>query len=334
MIKILKILAGIVLLAGGIFFLGPRPKFELVDPVMPELNLMLSEVEDFVINKDLNRTYLKENNQSRLIWADSMRQTEWSLVYLHGFSASPMEGHPTHEAIAKRFGMNLYIPLIHGHGLENRDSFAELTPSDMINSAKEALAVGKILGKKVLLMSCSTGGTYSIYLASHHPDLVDAMVMYSPNIQLYNPSARLLTGPWGKELGYQIGGQHRVIYEDESDVKGKYTTRTYRIEGVIALQALLNQTMKSEIFEQVKTPYFLGCYYESEEEQDFVVSVDAMRDFYEKSATPEAMKAFMPFPNTKNHVITSNIHSEDYQSVIEETAVYLTNVLGLAPKDP
>ena len=98
---------------------------------------------------------------------------------------------------AKRYGCNLYLPRLAGHGIDDDDSFSDLRPEDLIASAKEAIAIGQLLGEKLILMSCSTGSTLSIYLSAENPEIVDAQFMFAPNIALHDPSAKLMTGPWG-----------------------------------------------------------------------------------------------------------------------------------------
>ena len=121
-------------------------------------------------------------------------------MYLHGFSASPMEGDPLHRELAERYGANLYLPLLSGHGLDNPESFKDLMPRDLIMSARRAITIGTALGKKVILMSCSTGSTVGTYVASYNPDLIHAHLMYSPNIDLKDKKSRLIVNPWGLQM--------------------------------------------------------------------------------------------------------------------------------------
>jgi pimeloyl-ACP methyl ester carboxylesterase len=319
----------IILVPVYIYRTGPVTEFEQVTPTIDSLAIPLDELDIWVANKENAIRHLKPNNQARIVWADSIRRTEWAIVYLHGFSASQQEGNPVHESIASKFGMNLYLSRLAGHGIDDEDSFAELTPSQLINSAKEAVAIGQLIGEKVILMSCSTGGTYSIYLAAHHPQLIDALVMYSPNISLYDPNAQLLSGPWGLEIGTALLGERLRYEENIGTPKEQYTTSIYRIEGLVALQATLDQTMKIDYFQQIKQPTFVGYYFKNDEEQDKVVSVKAMQEFVQSIATDKDHVREVPFPEAGDHVICSALHSSDYQGVIKETELFLREVLNI-----
>ena len=296
------------------FYFGPKPNYSDFDGKIEPLELNLLALDEAIARKDSEIANLKPNNESRLIWADSIRKTPYAVVYLHGFSASPMEGYPTHQSFAKRYGCNIYIPRLADHGLEDKESFLNLEPKDLIDSAKEAIAVGKLIGEKIILMSCSTGSTLSIYLAAQNPDDIEAMIMYSPNIDLANNTSELVTLPWGKQIIRSIIGKYRKTHHAPDSEAAKYTTNVYRTEGIICLKALIEETMTRENFNKIICPYFLGYYYKNEKEKDHIVSVDAMLKFDSQSSTPKDLKRLVSFPNTGTHVIPSGIHSKNIGS--------------------
>lgn len=310
---------------------GPQPKYDGFDAEIEPLEMSLEDLDKKIKNKDAAVLNLKPNNESRLFWADSIRKTEYAVVYLHGFSASPMEGDPTHRNFAKRYGFNLYVPRLAGHGLDDTESFLNLQPKDLIESAKEAIAVGKLIGEKVILMSCSTGSTLSIYLAAEHPDEFESLIMYSPNIDLKSATSELLTLPWGLNVARMVTGKYWYAYRSPDSEAAKYTTNIYRTEGLISLKTLIEETMTAENFKKINIPYFLGYYFKNENEKDPVVSVDDMLWFDRSTSTPADKKRLVPFPNVKTHVIPSGIHSKDLAAVQSATYQFAEEVLGLIP---
>ena len=332
--KILRyLLISIVLLAVtafAVYKLGPKPEFEKVTASMPSFNLPIEQLPQKLEEEESLVKNLKPNNESRIIWADSIRKTPYVMVYLHGFSASPMEGDPVHRELAKKFGCNLYLPRLKGHGLDDPESFKDLTPTNYLNSAKKALAYAQLLGDSILLMSCSTGGTLSIYLAANNPGLVHSLIMYSPNIEVFDPNLKLATGPWGPQIMETVlGSKYRVISSNEGKEEEKYWTGTYRIEGLVALQALLDQTMTEETFSKIDIPYFVGYWYKNEEEQDHTVSVEAIKEFDQMTHTPDSKKQMVNFPEAGAHVMTSSLVGKDVPHVIEETSKFLQDILGM-----
>ena len=312
-----------------VYLLGPVPDYPEIDPIISELDIPLNKLQDSIASLESRVANLKPDNEAKIVWADTARKTEWAIVYLPGFSASEHEGYPVHRQVAEHFGMNLYLARIDGHGIDDPEAFVNLSPSSLINSAKFAIAVGQLIGENVIVMSCSTGGTYSIYLAAHNPDLIDAQVLYSPNIEIFDPNVKLLGGPWGLQLGRAIIGDYQVIKQSIGTPKEQYWTTVYRMEGLVALQHLLEDTMTEEVFQKVTQPTFMGYYYKNEDEQDKVVSVAAMKRFAQQVGTAEADFRQMPFPETGNHVISSDLQSSDYQSVRDESIRFLEEVIGL-----
>lgn len=311
------------------YFLGPKPDFKPISLSQQAFVMPIGQLDNYLLKKESTIEKIKPENESRIIWADSVRKTKYAIVYLHGFSAGPMEADPVHFELAKRYGCNLYLPRLAGHGINDTMSFLTLQPDDLIDDAKEALDVGKIIGENVILMSCSTGGTLSIYLGANYSDDIAAMLMYSPNVEIYDPSSKLLTGPWGPEIGKMVMGDYNSFVPPPGGEK--YWTTKYRIEGVVALQQLLDWTMTEQVFKKVKVPYFLGYYYKSDEISDHIVSIPAMKNFHKLSSTPAGKKEIMAFPDVGNHVMVSEIQADDYTQVQEETYRYLEEVLGMEP---
>ncbi len=312
-----------------IFLLGPRPNYPQYDGRIASSAIPLEDLEEHLKIEMSKIEGLKSNNDSYIQWADSVRKTPYAVVFLHGFSASPKEGEPIANDFAKRYGCNLYMPLLAGHGIDDRLSFSNLTPKDLIESAKEAIAIGQLLGEKVIVASSSTGGTLSLYLAALNPASIDAMLLYSPNIDLYDPTSMLMTMPWGTQLAKSALGETRKIPGFEGEITN-YWTSEYAVEGLVCLKYLIQETMTPEILTQVKQPFFLGYYYKNEEEQDKTVSVKAMENFYKIAQTPADKKTKYAFPNGK-HVLTSSYQTENLDKVAEKTYEFAEKVLGLKP---
>lgn len=328
----LLIIIPVVIAAG--YLVGPMVDIDEPDASVPEIDLTGEELENYVSRKEEKVKDLKEDNQARIIWYnDSLKEkTEYAVVYLHGFSASQGEGSPVHINFARKYGCNLYLTRLHEHGIHSGDALLDMTPQKLMSSAAEAVAIGQQLGEKVILMSTSTGGTLSLYLAAHNP-WIHSLVLYSPNIRINNPATFLLTTPWGIQLGQLITGGEYVINEPESEADSLYWSNTYRLEAVAYLQALLEKTMNEETYRKVTQPVFLAYYYKSEEEQDPTVRVDAMLEMFDELGTPADRKVKQAFPEAGEHVIASEYKSKDWKGVQEATWRFAEEVLGLQAVD-
>lgn len=330
--KIKKFFLFLIMSLLVLFLIGPKVEKPSVDGfVAPvEQTISLSELELQINEAEAHIEYLKPDNESRILWAnaDSLYKTEYVLLYLHGFSASPKEGHPINHDFGKHYGMNTYIPRLYGHGLDSPANLLDMTPDKLINSAKEALTVARQLGDKVIIMSTSTGGTLSLFLAAENPDIF-AQILFAPNIQIKDNSSKILTFPWGLNLGKMIAGE-TLVYDDEPEVQ-KYWQSSYRIEGVVYLQSLVENTMTLSTFEKVNQPLFLGYYYKNDEENDPTVKVSSMREMFEQVSTPTELKREHAFPNVGVHPFASGIKSKNIDAVRDETYKFAEEILKLKP---
>jgi pimeloyl-ACP methyl ester carboxylesterase len=170
--KFFKWLGLIVLLLIVIYFLGPQPSSPKYDKELPQIPFAPDQLEKYVGDHEALHK-IKPDNEARIIWFNdsSKTKTEYAVVYLHGFSASQEEGDPVHTNFAKTFGCNLYLSRLAEHGLDTTDAMVNLTADKLWNSAKEAFAIGKQLGKKVILIGTSTGGTLALKLAAEYPEI-------------------------------------------------------------------------------------------------------------------------------------------------------------------
>ena len=328
--KILKWFFIFCVLLAILYLLGPKVKFDSIENSPITLSIPLTELDNYLTSSEERVSDIKLNNEAKIIWARGTKsKTEYAVVYLHGFSASREEGAPLHTDFAKRYGANLYLPRLRDHGRKTKDTFKNMTPQELLDSAREAVAIGKLLGEKVILMSCSTGGTYSIILSINDP-AIHSMLMYSPNIDLYDPTSNLITMPWGKQLlNVVMDGAYNSIKYDS--LPKQYWNDTYHTDGIIAMKYLIEETMTTENFEQIDIPFYMGYYYEDEEHQDHVVSVKRMLDFYDASSTPDHLKRKETLNEAKRHVMTSHVMSDHVDSVAKKLYDYSENILGLIP---
>ena len=325
--KTLKFFWGFLLLVTLFILMGPSVDAPKIEKPLPALSLSITDLPDWLAKKNDSFPNIKEDNESKIIFADSIpTKTAYSIVYLHGFSGSAEDGAPVHEELAKALGANLYLPRLYDHGLESEEGLSSYTGEKSLDSAREALAVGQLLGDKVILMGTSTGCTLALALAAFHPDIA-AMVLYAPNIRIAHPLDFVATLPWGLQIIRQVEGSHYHQMEAPSDDKKKYWTTKYRLEAVVQMQKLLETAMIPSLFNQITVPVFSGFYYKNEAEQDPVVSVAAMRTMFQELGTPEIYKEEMAFPNAGAHEIASHLVTENHEEVKEATLTFLNRIL-------
>jgi pimeloyl-ACP methyl ester carboxylesterase len=326
--KRLLVIVGLVLAVVVVGYLaGPSAHHELIKNEDITLDPDLVRLEQSIAESERNAN-LRPDNEARIIWADNTQQvkTPYSLIYIPGFTASWAEGDPVHRQLAKAFGCNLYLARTAGHGVNSPDALKDMTPASYAASAERALAIGKALGEKVIIIGTSAGGMLSLYLAARHPE-IHGLILYSPCIATANPALQLVTKPWGKQMMDRIfSGEHVSVNWHASD-RARYWLQTYHTNGLITLQTMLDEFMTSEQFQKVKQPVFMGYYYKDESNQDNVVSVPAMLAMYDQLGTAVDQKQKVAFPKAGAHVIASHFTSDDVNSVYQATKTFMEQVL-------
>lgn len=296
---------GFLCLLAGAYLLGPRFSKPDYKGFRANREYTIANVEQLLSQNEAT-VGVRPDNEARIVWAnDSTREkTPLVILYLHGFSASWYEGYPTHINLAKALHANLFLSRLHAHGLNHPDAFASMYPDSLYFSALEALAMARVLGDKVIVMGTSTGGTLALKMAADYPELVHAVVLLSPNIEINNPAAHLLQGPWGLQIARATGGGGKYRQLGPAiQIEHDYWYRKYRWEAVVFLQQLIQTTMKQSTFQNVTQALFLGYYYRDEEHQDQVVKVSAMLEMFRELSTPDSLKVAVAFPNANQHVI-------------------------------
>ena len=318
-----------------LYFLGPAPASPNYNKDMPPVPAQADSLVDFIRhNESLHK--LKPDNQARIIWAnDSLKQkTAYAIVYLHGYTASQGEGDPIHLNIAREYGCNLYLSRLAEHGIDTVEALINFTVDKYWESAKQALAIGKQLGKKVILMGTSAGGALALRLAAEYPGDVDALVLLSPCVAIKDPSAWVLNKRWGVNIAHLILHSDYVDAKDTLPSEKQYWDTHVRTESAAQLQEFLATSMNQKTFEQIKQPTELLYFYKNEIEQDSTVSVPAMLRMYDELGTPVALKRKQAMPNTGSHVICSSIRSHDIKGVQEEIEKFLSGTLGMKTAQP
>jgi hypothetical protein len=152
------------------------------------------------------------------------------------------------------------------------------------------------------------------------------LVLYGPNIEVFDPKAKLLSKPWGLQIARLVKGGKYHYMGKPSEEKLTYWTAKTRLEATTQMQKFLDVKMQSSTFKKVKSPVFLAYYYKNDSLQDKIVSVPAMLKMFDQLGTPEALKRKQAFPEAGDHVLTSYITTDNYDEVTEATLDFLNTI--------
>jgi len=236
--KIVTIAAIVIALAAIAFLLGPRVKVDTTvrfDPA--EIG---ADPEAYLARREAAVKYIRPGHQKEIVWANpaTKAKTPLAIVYIHGFSASKWEVRPLPDRVAAALGANLFYTRLTGHGQDGA-AMAEGSVNAWINDYAEAMAIGRAIGDKVVVIGTSTGASLATWAASQ-PALakdVATIVAISPNYGLQAAGSDLLTLPWGGVLAQLVIGKERS-FEPQNAANGKYWTTKYPTSAVLPLAAL------------------------------------------------------------------------------------------------
>jgi pimeloyl-ACP methyl ester carboxylesterase len=312
------------------YMAGPHPSRPAYSLDLPLIADNPATIEHDILS-DESHHHLKSDNEARIVWSDdsTKEETDYCIVYLHGFSASQKEGDPIHRNIAAEFGCNLYLSRLAEHGIDTSEQLVNLTADKYWESAKKAMAIGRKLGKKLILMGTSTGASLALQLAADFPKDVAALILLSPNISINDPFAWILNDPWGLQVARFVKHGKYMVADDDRPLYRKYWNKPYRLEAAVALEEYLETAMIRENFRDVKQPVLLLYYYKDKIHQDSVVKVSAMLEMFDELGTPADQKRKLALPNTGDHVIGSPIKSRDVAGVQKEIESFLIDVLAV-----
>jgi esterase/lipase len=238
-VRLMLIFMALVLAIATLYLVGPRPLADTAITFNPAS--IPDNIDAWLAKSEATYADIRPNNQKQIVWADpaTRAKTRYSLVYLHGFSASPGEVRPLPDLVAKALGANLYFTRFTGHGRSN-DAMGEATVQDWANDLAEAIAIGERIGEHVILMSTSTGGsiaTWGLADTALSKNVV-ASIFISPNYAVQGTGASLLNGPWALQLAELLIGKTRQ-FEPVNDLQKQYWTYEYPTRALIPMAAFV-----------------------------------------------------------------------------------------------
>lgn len=230
----------------ALVILGPRAGVEegAVAPVV-----IPGDVEAYLHAREEGVPGLREGEGKTVIWADpeGRSSTGLAVVYLHGFSADRHELSPVPERVADSLGANLFLTRLTGHG-QDGPALGAATAADWLQDAEEALTVGRRLGRRMVLMGTSTGGTLAVWAASQERwrGTVAALILVSPNFGPRDPFAGILLWPWGGLLASLAEGPERCFTPLNPGQEHHWTT-CYPTRALLPMMALVERVRSSDL---------------------------------------------------------------------------------------
>lgn len=199
---------------------------------------------------------LRPGCEKRIQWAAKEdRQTPYSVVYIHGFSASSGELSPLPQILAKALRANLFFTRLAGHGQDGA-AFGTSTYDAWMADTVEAFDIGQAIGERVIIVACSTGCTLTS-LALAQGQKAAGVVFVSPNFGLRSAVGQfVLDLPFVKHYGHLLAGRERS-FPIHNEGHAQYWTTRYPISAVYPMGEAVRKACKID-YSSLKTPAFFA----------------------------------------------------------------------------
>ncbi len=189
------------------------------------------------------RTPIIPDTEKRIRWANPYDRsfTDFAVVYIHGFSATRQEIAPLPEIVATQLGANLFETRLAGHGLQTLP-LAGVSAEEWLADAAESLAIGGLLGRRIVIIATSTGATLALAMSGREEmKKVAAIVMISPNFSLRDTNAAKLTWPGGPQIARLTLGETRS-WTPYNDAHARSWSTSYPVAALVEMMRLVQFT--------------------------------------------------------------------------------------------
>lgn len=301
------VLGALVALPTLAYIAGPAYRIDedrIPAPVLPDAAMRTdpAALDAWLAASEARHADIVPGAEKTIVWAHAdRRRTRLAVIYLHGYTATRQEISPLCDRLAAALGANLFYTRLAGHGRAPA-TLGEASAEDWLHDADEALAVGRALGERVIVIGTSTGGTLAMWLALR-PQAADvaAQILISPNLGPHDERSTLLAGPWGYQLQrLLIGEEYR--WRPANERQARYWTWRYPARALVPMMALVKRVRESPL-EDIRIPTLV-----IHSPQDTVVSPARIDAAYARLGSPlkEIIKV-MDSEDRAHHVLAGDI---------------------------
>lgn len=230
-------------------------------------------------------------------YVGKMTKSEYSVCYIHGFSASRQELEPAISQVAQSLNANLFFTRLKGHGFVSSNALKNVSAQDWMDDALECLEVASRTGNKVILIGTSLGGSLASLIAANTNSKIHSLVLVSPNFGLKDSKAFLLAGYYGGFIA-DLFFQGERSFKPKNNEQKKVWTTSYP-SSVLKSVMMITMSAKNLNFKNLNAPTFLAL-----SENDEILDVSMMKQKFDQIRGPKQIDFD---PSYTEHVLAGNI---------------------------
>lgn len=284
------------------------------------------DLENFLAANEAARPGLRPGTEKTIVWhnPEAKTRTPFSIVYLHGFSASRQETVPLAKTVAQALGANIFYTRLAGHGRDGT-ALAEATSDQWMADATEAVDIGRQIGDRVLVFGVSTGATLALLLAARGElDKTHALVLMSPNFMPKNWLARILRLPFGLQIVRLLkGSTYRMTVANEQ--QARFWTTSYPTRAAVEMMRVVGQIGSIDLG-AIRTPALV--FYAK---GDRIVDAKTTEQrFANLGSSPKELIEITNADDAKQHVLAGDILSPSATATVSERILRFVHALDKA----
>lgn len=251
---------------------------------------------------------LKPDNACRIWWANGVGvQTPVSVLYLHGFSASPQECGEVPMRIAEALGANLLMSRLAGHGVDA----LRFTLDELVAGVEADVAEAAVLGGRLIVIASSMGAAVAMKLIGEGSLAPAALVMWSPGVAAHDNA-----------LLDQLCSMEDWVTDPRprTEANALYWSPTVHPGAYRAMRDLFVENAQAKPWRVIQCPTMVAFY-----PDDKTGSVAAMRDMWTEIAGRNG-KLIVHGYLTGAHVVASPYKSAAWHQVLVDTVAFLKDL--------
>ncbi len=267
----------------------------------------LGDLRDAIENKEKTYPNLKKECDKKINFFGPKAMTDFSFVYVPGFSATRKEIFPVVESLAKQFSANYFLTRFPAHG-ESANDFKDYKTQGFFDALYEAVEIGGRLGGKKVFIGTSTGSAVISAGLVQKLD-IDAAVLIAPAYAINIPKSWLLSTRLGPLLKVLLVEEIKQ-WTPKNPAMENYWNTSYHRDGAAALMQAV-EYIRGLDFSKIQVPVLMLY-----TQNDDVVLNSAIFEKFSEIKDPR--KRLVEIPSS-DHVLAGEFTSpETTELVIKE----------------
>lgn len=296
----------------------------MFDQLIQGFENLPEDLDQYLLATEKRFNNVTANTEKSIIWhSQSNRKTPYSLVYIHGYSATRQEVSPLVENLAKRFSANVFFTRLCGHGRDGA-AMTEITLENLCSDLVEAYRIAERIGERIIFIANSTGAPLVTWLATKlQGNELHALIYMSPNFGLKNRVTELLTYPFARQILPIFFGKN-YEFEPSGELQKKFWTTRFPTIALVPMMEAVKMIRHSDLKNVRQALLILYA------EEDSLLDIRAIKSTFKRFGSKQkSIQVIEGTQGKSHHVLAGRIQSPATTGVVEQKIVDFLEAIRL-----